>query len=278
MVVAVTGASGQLGQALKAVAGKADDFTWHFASSSEADITNPENLQSFFNRIKPDFCINAAAYTAVDKAESEPEKAKSINVDGARNLAEICKEFDTKLIHISTDFVFDGGSSSPYKEDDTTNPQGVYAQTKLDGEKAIAEIFEKYFIVRTAWVYSEFGNNFMKTMLRLASERDSISVVNDQIGTPTQALDLARAVISIVNADTDSYGIYHFTNEGHTSWHGFAAKIFQINHSKVNLGTTSTENYPTPAKRPKYSVLDKSKIKQTFGIEIRSWEDALQNP
>lgn len=278
MVVAVTGASGQLGQSLKAVAGKSDDFTWHFASSAQADITDPENLRRFLSTVKPDFCINAAAYTAVDKAESEPERAKLVNVDGARNLAQVCRELNIKLIHISTDFVFDGEKNTPYREDDFTNPKGVYAQTKLDGEKAIAEIFTNYFIIRTSWVYSEFGHNFMKTMLRLASERESVNVVNDQIGTPTQALDLARTIISIIKSGKDAFGIYHFSNEGVTSWHDFAAEIFKINNANVKLGAIATSDYPTPAKRPKYSVLDKSKIKSTFGIEIRPWQDALLNP
>ena len=278
MVVAVTGASGQLGQSLRAVAGVSDDFVWHFASSAEVDITDANSIKRFLSESDADFCINAAAYTAVDKAESEPEKAHLINVKGARNLAEVCRDLQVKLVHISTDFVFDGTKQTPYRENDLTNPQGVYAQTKLDGEKAIAETFENYFIIRTSWVYSEFGNNFMKTMLRLASERGSVNVVDDQIGTPTQALDLARAIIFIIQSKKDAFGIYHFSNEGETSWHDFAAEIFKINHSKINLGSIATTDYLTPAKRPKYSVLDKTKIKQTFGIRIRDWQDALRNP
>lgn len=278
MVVAVTGASGQLGQSLRALAGKSDGFTWYFASSTQADITNSDSIRRFLSPLNPDFCINAAAYTAVDKAESEPERAKSVNVDGAQNLAEVCRDLNIKLIHISTDFVFDGQKQTPYREDDPTNPQGVYARTKLDGERAIAQTFDNYFIIRTAWVYSEYGNNFMKTMLRLASERDTINVVNDQIGTPTQALDLARAIITIIQSSKNAFGIYHFSNEGVTSWHDFAAEIFKINGSNVKLGSISTNDYPTPAKRPKYSVLDKSKIKETFGLEIRDWKEALRNP
>jgi dTDP-4-dehydrorhamnose reductase len=197
MVVLVTGANGQLGQALQSIAGNYRSIDFVFCSSSDLDITNKENCETVFNKINPDYCINTAAYTAVDKAESEPDKAQLINVFGAKNIAETCKEFDVKLIHISTDFVFDGTKSSPYNEMDLPNPKGVYGQTKLDGEKAIQEVFPHYFIVRTSWVYSQFANNFMKTMLRLASEREAISVVNDQIGTPTNANeDLFNELIS----------------------------------------------------------------------------------
>ena len=185
MVVLVTGSSGQLGQSLQFIAPKYVDIDFVFCSSSDLDITNSDNCETVFSKYKPQYCINTAAYTAVDKAESEPEKAHLINVVGAKNLAEVCKKHNTVLLHVSTDFVFDGEKNSPYTEEDLPNPTGVYGQTKLDGEKAIQEIWIKHFIIRTSWVYSQFGNNFMKTMLRLASERDSISVVNDQIGTPT---------------------------------------------------------------------------------------------
>ena len=181
MVVLVTGASGQLGQAIQFIATNHLNINFVFCNSSDLDITNKENCTTIFHTIKPEYCINAAAYTAVDKAESESDKAELINVFGAKNIAEACKEFDTKLIHISTDFVFDGTKNSPYNEMDLPNPKGVYGQTKLAGEKAIQEAFPNYFIIRTSWVYSQFGNNFMKTMLRLASERDTISVVDDQI-------------------------------------------------------------------------------------------------
>ncbi len=191
MVVLVTGANGQLGQSLRFISEDYPEIDFVFCSSSELDITNLENCKSVFLKNKPNYCINTAAYTAVDKAESEPEKAVAINVIGAKNLAEVCKINNSILIHISTDFVFDGNSQTPYKETDTPNPTGVYGQTKLDGEKAIQAIWAKYFIIRTSWVYSQFGNNFMKTMLRLASERESLSVVDDQIGTPTNAVDLA---------------------------------------------------------------------------------------
>ncbi|MDI1317572.1 dTDP-4-dehydrorhamnose reductase [Flavobacterium sp.] len=279
MVVLVTGANGQLGQSLQFSAPNYPELQFVFCSSTELDITNAENCETVFAKVKPNYCINAAAYTAVDKAEIELEKAHSINVDGAKNLATVCKLNNTILLHISTDFVFDGTASKPYTENDIPNPTGVYGQTKLDGEKAIQEVFNKYYIIRTSWVYSQFGNNFMKTMLRLASERDSLSVVNDQIGTPTNAVDLAEVLMKIIqHCQTELvevFGIYNFSNEGQCSWYDFAKEIFEINGVKINLQAIPTSSFPTPAKRPKYSVLDKSKIKSTFGVKIRNWEESL---
>jgi dTDP-4-dehydrorhamnose reductase len=278
MVVLVTGANGQLGQAIQFVATNYPNIRFVFCSSLDLDISNKDNCESVFNNEKPDFCINAAAYTAVDKAESEPKKAELINVIGAKNLAESCKNFNTKLIHISTDFVFDGSKKEPYNETDLPSPKGVYGQTKLNGEKAIQEVFDAYFIIRTSWVYSQFGNNFMKTMLRLASERTSLSVVNDQIGTPTNAVDLANAILKILESKTSNnqYGIYNFSNEGQCSWFDFAKKIFEINQVKIDLIPIPTTQFPTPAARPKYSTLDKSKIKTAFGIEIKPWEQSIE--
>ncbi|MEO5777753.1 MAG: dTDP-4-dehydrorhamnose reductase [Flavobacterium sp.] len=280
MVVLVTGAKGQLGQSLQFIAKNYPELHFVFCSSADLDISNTENCQTVFSKIKPDYCINAAAYTAVDKAESEPQKAHLINVVGAQNLAEVCKSYNTILLHISTDFVFDGNASKPYSEDDIPNPTGVYGQTKLDGERAIQAVFGNCFIIRTSWVYSQFGNNFMKTMLRLGSERDSLSVVNDQIGTPTNAVDLAECLVKIITSNTQhptpKYGIYNFSNEGQCSWYDFAKKIFEINKIKIDLQPIPTTSFPTPAKRPKYSVLDKTKIKDTFGIEIKNWEESLK--
>ena len=282
MVVLVTGANGQLGQAIQFIAKNHTEIKFVFCSSSDLDISNKENCQTVFQNTKPDFCINAAAYTAVDKAESDRDKAELINVIGSKNIAEVCNQFDVKLIHISTDFVFDGSNDKPYTETQITNPKGVYGQTKLDGEKAIQQIFSKYFIIRTSWVYSQFGNNFMKTMLRLASERTSLSVVNDQIGTPTNAVDLAEALVQIIlfnnqQPTANNYGIYNFSNEGECSWYDFAKKIFEINNVSIDLSAIPTEQFPTPAERPKYSVLDKSKIKATFGITIKTWEESLKS-
>lgn len=293
MVVLVTGANGQLGQSLQFIAKKYPTIEFIFCSSTDLDITDLNKIQSVFEQFKPNFCINAAAYTAVDKAESEPEKAFAINVKGAENLATVCKENDTVLLHISTDFVFDGENTSPYTEEDFPNPTGIYGQTKLDGEKAIKNNCEKHFIIRTSWVYSQFANNFMKTMLRLASERDSLSVVNDQIGTPTNAVDLAEALIKMIEFCDEEivseiqndlqpttynlFGIYNFSNEGQCSWYDFAKKIFEVNNILIDLKPIPTSAFPTPAKRPNYSVLDKSKVKKVFNIDILSWEESLSS-
>jgi len=286
MVVLVTGANGQLGQSLQFIAPNYPEIEFVFSGVAELDITNTENCQAIFEQYKPDFCINTAAYTAVDKAESEPEKAHLINVEGAKNLAIACKKHNAILLHISTDFVFDGTKKTPYTEEDIPNPTGVYGQTKLDGEKGIQETWNKHFIIRTAWVYSQFGNNFMKTMLRLASERDKLSVVNDQIGTPTNAVDLAEVLVKIVqspniqNPTSNIFGIYNFSNEGQCSWFDFAKEIFRLNNVSIDLQPIPTNAYPTPAKRPAYSVLDKSKIKSTFHFEfsedIDSWQISLK--
>lgn len=275
MKVLVTGASGQLGQAIQFVKDKFAGLSFYFVNSEEGDITNKSKLASLADSIKPDYCINAAAYTAVDKAESEPEKARLINVEGAANLAEVCKEYSITLIHISTDFVFDGTGATPYTEEDTTNPASVYGLTKRDGELKIQELLKQHYIIRTSWVYSQFGNNFMKTMLRVARERESLNVVDDQQGTPTHAVDLAKALCEIILADKKEYGIYNYSNEGQTTWYGFAKKIFEVNNIAIDLRPIPTSQYPTPAKRPAYSVLDKSRIKEVFGIKIRSWEEAL---
>ncbi len=297
MVVLVTGANGQLGQAIQSIVGKYPSIDFVFCSSSELNITDKSNCETVFEKYTPQFCINAAAYTAVDKAESEPEKAFAINVTGAQNLAEVCKKHDTVLLHVSTDFVFDAKfvdgiayydrelrlplkSEKGLTETDVPFPAGIYGLTKLQGEQVIENIWEKHFIIRTSWVYSQFANNFMKTMLRLASERDSLSVVSDQIGTPTNAVDLAECLLTIITQHPTLntqhlYGIYNFSNEGHCSWYDFAKEIFKVNKVSINLQPIPTSAYPTPAKRPAYSVLDKSKIKSVFGIEIMSWEESL---
>ncbi len=284
MVVLVTGANGQLGQSLQFIANKYKKIDFKFCDATALNITNFDNVKQVFEVLKPDFCINTAAYTAVDKAESELEKAYAVNVTGSKNLAEVCEIFKTTLIHISTDFVFDGTASKPYLELDLTNPKSVYGQTKLDGENTIQTILEQHIIIRTSWVYSQFGNNFMKTMLRLGREKDSLSVVNDQIGSPTNAVDLAEAIAKIIlffdsvpySEVFGLFGIYNFSNQGQCSWHDFAKKIFEINNINIDLKPILTANYPTPAERPKYSVLDKSKIIETFGIEIKSWKESLK--
>ena len=280
MVVLVTGANGQLGQSIQFIANKYPNIQFVYTDFQEMDITNLESCQTVFLKHKPQFCINTAAYTAVDKAESESDKAHLINAVGAENLAKVCKEFNSTLLHISTDFIFDGSSTTPYLETDIPNPQSVYGQTKLDGELAIQNTWEKHIIIRTSWVYSQFGANFMKTMLRLASERDSLSVVSDQIGTPTNAVDLAEVLVAIITQhlklNTEHYGVYNFSNEGECSWYDFAKEIFHQNSVKIDLKAIPTTAYPTPAKRPAYSVLNKSKIKNTFAIEILDWKESLK--
>lgn len=280
MVVLVTGASGQLGQSLQYIASQYPEMQFVFATSQDLDITNIDAVTDFFKNNKIDYCVNTAAYTAVDKAESESEKAYSVNVIGPKNLAIVCQKNSATLIHISTDFVFDGSSEKPYSESDTTNPIGVYGQTKLDGEAEVVSNCSKHYIIRTSWVYSQFGNNFIKTMLRLAQDRSELNVVSDQIGTPTNAVDLAEAVLEIISSDFkhlahDNYGIYNFSNEGICSWYDFAVEIFKQNKIDIKVNPIPTTAYPTPAKRPKYSVLDKSKIKSTFGITIKNWQEAL---
>lgn len=277
MVVLVTGGNGQLGQALQSIAAQHPALQFHFLGSKDLDITSKTQVIEAFARIKPNYCINAAAYTAVDKAESEPDSARAINVDGVSNLAQAAQESAAVLVHISTDFVFDGSKNSPYLETDATHPQGVYALTKRDGELALQQACSRYFIIRTSWVYSNFGGNFMKTMLRVASERDNINVVSDQIGTPTHAIDLAHAIVAVIESGSENYGIYHFSNEGVASWYDFAREIFRVNDVQIQLHPIPTSAYPTPAKRPAYSVLDKSKFKTEFRFSIPTWEESLKH-
>ncbi len=281
MVILVTGGNGQLGQSLQYIASKYESFQFVFTDAADLDITNLEECYSFFDKLKPQYCINAAAYTAVDKAETDEEMAHKINCIGAENLAKAALKYNCVLLHISTDFIFDGQKTTPYTELDQPNPTGVYGKTKLDGELAIQAVFDTYFIIRTSWVYSQFGANFMKTMLRLASERETLSVVNDQIGTPTNAVDLANCLVQICMTNNqqptiNNYGIYNFSNEGQCSWYDFAKEIFEKNNIIMDVQPIATTAYPTPAKRPKYSVLDKSKIKSVFGLEIKDWTESLE--
>lgn len=282
MVILVTGAHGQLGQALQSIASHYPEIQFQFCGSQEADLTNKASLQQAFKNYNPTFCINAAAYTAVDKAESEPEKAYAINADGVRNLAEVCQEFCCVLLHVSTDFVFDGMNKTPYIETDIPHPTGVYGASKWAGEQAIQEILTPYYIVRTAWVYSNFGVNFMKTMLRLGAERDQLKVVDDQIGSPTLATDLATTLVIMCQQTAQDftsapYGVYHYSNEGSCSWCEFAQQILHNHGLKTPVLPIPTSEFPTPAKRPAYSVLDKSKIKKAFALEIPSWQEALKS-
>ncbi|SCY85518.1 dTDP-4-dehydrorhamnose reductase [Flavobacterium caeni] len=281
MVVLVTGAAGQLGRALQHQAFGYPGLTFVFCDAQMLDITNKAQTESVFSHYRPAYCINTAAFTRVDDAESEPGKAHLVNSTGVRNLAVVCRDFDVTLVHLSTDFVFDGNAEIPYQESCPTHPSGVYGQTKLEGEDAIRETMTRYFIIRTSWVYSDFGHNFKQTILRLAGERDAISVVDDQIGSPTHALDLAEALLEMIvqsmhwTSDT-RFGTYHFSNEGQCSWYEFARAIVDAYKSPVSILPIKTSQYPTKAKRPQYSVLDKSKIKRTFGLAISSWQESLK--
>jgi dTDP-4-dehydrorhamnose reductase len=275
MIVVVFGAGGQLGISLQALSVKRTG-EFHFFNSKQLDITDRAAVDSIFDNLKPNYCVNAAAYTAVDQAEIDKEQADLVNHIAVKYIAEACLRHDTTLVHISTDFVFDGEKNTPYTESDPTNPLGVYGETKRKGELEIERSLRRYFIIRTAWLYSDYGHNFKRTMLRLANEKNSLSVVNDQIGSPTNALDLAEVIFTIISSNSKQYGLYHFCNEGLTSWYGFAKKIFETNNVLVDLKGISTAEYPTLAKRPKYSVLDSSKIKKEFNISIRNWESALK--
>lgn len=272
----VTGSNGQLGKCLQDISINTADFKWIFKSSNELNITNEHSIREAFKNNKIDYLINCAAYTAVDKAETEKEKAFLVNAEGVKFLANVCKEYDVTLIHISTDFVFDGEKRTPYLETDLPNPINVYGASKLQGEQYIQEILTKYYIIRTSWVYSEHGNNFVKTMVRLANERDEISVVDDQIGTPTYAGDLAGIIVQIINTKKEKYGIFNYSNSGEISWYEFAKIIFDENKIDIRLTPINTNAYPTPAKRPKYSVLNKAKIHEVFYMEIPHWEKSLK--
>lgn len=277
MKILVTGASGQLGSTFKAMSaqGQIGDLEFVFKSSADLDITNFEAVREELLNSDYAYCINCAAFTHVDKAEEENDLAYQVNVTGARNLALNCNESNTVLIHISTDFVFDGFMTTPYLEEDIARPIGFYGDTKYKGERAIINNLEEHFILRTSWLYSEFGHNFMKTMIRLGTEKEELSVVYDQVGTPTYALDLAKVVLHIINAHSIDYGVYNYSNEGVASWYDFAKAIFDSYGIKVNLKPIRSEAYPTPAERPKFSVLDKSKIKTAFGLQIPHWRDSL---
>jgi len=275
--ILVTGGNGQLASCIKDVEKQYDDLNIIYTDHLELDICNLNQIQTFFkSNPQIDYCINCAAYTAVDKAETEAEKAFEINATGAKNLAQVCNDHDAILIHVSTDFVFDGEKNEPYTETDVANPISVYGASKLQGEVEIQQALKEYFIIRTSWLYSEYGNNFMKTMLRLAETRDGISVVSDQIGTPTYTGDLAEIIIQIINTKTEKYGIYHYSNEGVASWFEFAKEIFKLTKNKIKVNPIPSIEYLTPAKRPKYSVLDKKKIIDVFKIDIPFWRDSLK--
>lgn len=275
--ILIIGANGQLGNCFRKLAPDfQNNFDFNFTDSETLDITNEDQVSEFFEDYKPDFCVNASAYTAVDLAETEVEKAFAVNADGVSNLADACKKNNAILIHISTDYVFDGETNISYSEDNFTNPQSVYGASKLKGEELAMEINPKSIIIRTSWLYSEFNKNFVKTMLHLFSIKDELGIVADQFGQPTNANDLAEVVMKIIENETKTFGIFHFSNYPETSWFHFAEKIAEFSESKVKLKAITTEEFPTPAKRPKRSTMSLDKMEETYNISLKHWENSLE--
>ncbi|MDR3366053.1 MAG: dTDP-4-dehydrorhamnose reductase [Prevotellaceae bacterium] len=279
--ILVTGANGQLGSEIRELASAcAASLELVFTDVAELDITNLEAVQAFFRKENPDFVVNCAAYTAVDKAEAEKELAEAINYLAVANLAKASAAAGARFVHISTDYVFDGRKNRPYREDDRTNPQSVYGLTKMRGEEA-ALAYIGSMVIRTGWLYSNFGNNFVKTMLRLGAEKPQLSVVYDQVGTPTNAADLARCILSIigkvaVREKEFVSGVFHFSNEGVCSWYDFAVQVMKLGKRPCKVLPIESSAYPTPAPRPTYSVLCKEKIKAAYDVEIAHWADSLE--
>jgi len=276
--ILVTGGNGQLGSCFRKISENENDhqFDFIFTDTKTLDITDADAVSDFFADYKPHFCINASAYTAVDLAETEPEKAFAVNAQGVANLAEACQENRTTLIHISTDYVFDGDTEISYSEDNFTNPLGIYGKSKREGEQLALEINPQTIIIRTSWLYSEFNKNFVKTMLNLFSQKEQLGIVADQFGQPTNANDLAEAVMQIIFSENKKYGIYHFSNYPETTWFHFAEKIAEFSKSKIQLNPLTTSQYPTPAKRPHRSTMCLDKIEKDYHIEPKHWEHSLE--
>ncbi len=277
--ILVTGANGQLGKEFRALAVKYPQYHFLFTGKEDVSIEDVTSVKKYFEDNVIHYCINCAAYTAVDKAESETEKAFLINATAVGNLAAICATYKTQLFHISTDYVFDGTNNNAYTEIDSTKPVSVYGSSKLKGEQLVLQNNTSAIIIRTSWVYSSFNNNFVKTMLRLMKEKESINVVDDQLGCPTYAADLATCIMTIIINPTIpniKYSIFNYCNAGVISWYQFALAIKKLSNSNCLVNPITTSQYPTAAKRPQYSVLDTSLIKNTFGIVIPHWEESLK--
>lgn len=285
-MILITGANGQVGQCFRQASIKSSAQNFVFAGSQDLDVSDRKAVRAYIQALKSQkltWVINCAAYTAVDKAENELDKAHKINVLGAKYLAEACAEAGIPLIHFSTDYVYHSRQNTPFQETDPVSPKGVYARTKLAGERAALRANPSSMVIRTSWVYSEYGQNFVKTMLRLGRERDALNIVVDQIGTPTYAPDLAEAVLEIIRlVETGSVskeaisGIWHYSNEGVCSWYDFASAIFELENIACKVRPIPSKDFPTPAQRPPFSVLDKSKIKAAFGLEIPHWRESLR--
>lgn len=274
-MILVLGGTGQLGQSLQKVASERGISAIFFADEIKGNILDKVVLAALFEETKPTYVINCAAYTAVDKAEDEVALARLINKDGAANIAELCVQFGATMLQVSTDFVFEGNVPGILDEAMPAEPIGIYGLTKLEGEQEVARILSAHYIVRTSWLYSEFANNFMKTMIRLGTEREELGIIVDQVGTPTYAVDLAGALLDMIASEKQAYGIYHYSNEGAVSWYDFAQAIFELADISVRVKALKTSEYPTKAARPAYSVMDKTKIKTTFGILVPYWKDSL---
>tara|TARA_B100001059_G_C17823937_1_gene580128 strand:+ start:2087 stop:2980 length:894 start_codon:yes stop_codon:yes gene_type:complete len=280
--ILVIGSTGQLGRSIQSIASDYPDYEFIFTNRQQLDLSNQSSLIEFFECNSFDIIVNCAAYTAVDNAEAEPELANQINHLSVRQLANMTKQQNAKLINISTDYVFNGEQYQPYLETDEVAPYGVYGQTKLSGEQAIQTTLKNNsIIIRTSWLYSEYGNNFVKTMLKLGQERDSLDIIFDQVGTPTYAKDLAKDIMGIVQSQEFrqadfTTNIIHYSNEGVCSWYDFAKTIFELANIQCHVNAIETKDYPTPAKRPHYSVLNKAKIKQKFHLAIPYWKDSLK--
>ena len=278
--IIVSGKNGQLGNELQDESALFPQFNYHFFGKDELDIGNSSTFEKIFKEYKPAYFINAAAYTAVDKAETEHETAYLINAEATGNVSKFCNQYKTKLIHISTDYVFDGNGKEPYKEEDATSPVNYYGFSKWIGEQLALENNEQTMVIRTSWVYSIYGNNFVKTMLRLMKDRKELNVVNDQVGSPTYAKDIAEAILQIIaeSEGTKRFhaGIYHFSNEGVISWYDFAHAIREMKKLDCIVHPITTAQYPTPAKRPAYSVMSKEKICETFDIALKNWKGSLE--
>jgi len=277
--ILVTGANGQLGKEMQVIAALYPGYDFLFVTKEELSIDDIAGVRKYFDTHDIGVCVNCAAYTAVDKAETETEKAFQVNAVAVGNLAIVCKEQHALFIHISTDYVFDGTGISPYKEDYPVNPVNAYGASKLKGEELALQNNPETVVIRTSWVYSSFGNNFVKTMLRLMKEREAINVVDDQVGSPTYAADLATAIMKIVEQASHNKiraGIYNFSNQGVINWHQFASAIKELSQSHCIVNPIPSSQYPTPAKRPQYSVMDTTKIQQTFGVTIPGWKDSLK--
>lgn len=276
--ILVIGGNGQLGNCLRKLAPQyATQYTFDFTDSATLDITDESALEDYISELKPQFCINASAYTAVDLAEQETEKAFEVNAFGVEKLTRVCKEYGVTLIHISTDYVFDGDTNIPYSEDDFTNPLGVYGASKRKGEELALEENPHTIVIRTSWLYSEFNKNFVKTMLSLFEVKEELNIVADQYGQPTNANDLAETIMHIIEQELKTFGIFHFSNYPETTWFHFAEKIAAFSGANIRLNPITTEEYPTPAKRPARSTMALDKIETIYNVEPKHWEHSLQD-